>query len=412
MLVTVEWEVLAVVNAQVGVRGGDGGGAAGSDRCRGVRREHSVDIRRARRVFSRGTRRARRVNAVTMSMTHGQVRWNRTMVWPPVRAIVAAAWKTRWRSRFGSATRSAPSKHRACIQAMRSCAESTNWSHASLHTTSTHGRFRSPVSFVARSGSRRRVVTVTQLQRGDVRVGLISDEHLVAEPLRHVEQGELRAGMWTFVPGDHPGAFRPPMVDETGELDDPRAIVGRAVGLDRGSPVFFLGQTQGVADPLIDRKADREPHLSVPTAVHEVVCRAGGVGAHQHLDVVRRDGKLGEGPVQDLEVICGVVRSRVPRPQQSSERFTGRVQVGDDRIEPEPSLVGRCRILLLGMRVEEGPVDVDHDLARGHARRPHPSTSRSASHSNVAQPIGVDRVDHRPHRRIRRDRPEQFGLVA
>jgi hypothetical protein len=42
-----------------------------------------------------GSATRRRVNAVTMSSTQGQVRWNRTIIWPPVWTIVAAAWNTR-----------------------------------------------------------------------------------------------------------------------------------------------------------------------------------------------------------------------------------------------------------------------------------------------------------------------------
>jgi hypothetical protein len=57
VLVTVQWQVLVVVNAEGGVRGGDRGGAAGSDRCRGVRRERGVGVGRVRDRFSRATRR-------------------------------------------------------------------------------------------------------------------------------------------------------------------------------------------------------------------------------------------------------------------------------------------------------------------------------------------------------------------
>ena len=247
---------------------------------------------------------------------------------------------------------------------------------------------------------------------GDVGVGLVGDEDLVAEPLSGVEDGELRAGMRSFPPCDHPGPVRPPMFDQAGELENPGAVPGRAVGLDRGPPVFFLGQTQGVTDPLIDTQADREPHAAIATALDEVMGRASRVGAHQHLDRARGDRELGEGAFKHFEMISGVVRTGPSGTQQPGERFAALIEIRDDRREPEPALVGRGRVLLLGMRVEECPIDVDDDLVRRRPRGPRPSTRFGARHRDVAQPLGVDRVEHPEHRRVRSDRSEQLGLVA
>ncbi len=52
-------------------------------------------------------------------------------------------------------------------------------------------------------------VTMPQLQGGDVGVGLVGDEHLMAEPLGGVEQGELGAGVGSFAAGDHPHPLTP-----------------------------------------------------------------------------------------------------------------------------------------------------------------------------------------------------------
>lgn len=51
---------------------------------------------------------------------------------------------------FGFGTASAPVKHSCWDRAMRSWAMRTSCSQASLHTTSTHGGLRSPVSLAAR----------------------------------------------------------------------------------------------------------------------------------------------------------------------------------------------------------------------------------------------------------------------
>ena len=92
---------------------------------------------------------------------------------------------------------------------MRSCAINTSWSHVSLHTDVDAGQ-------VAQSGVFRGAdavldvgtVTVPQLERGDVRVGLVGDEDLMSEPVVDVEQGEVGAGMRPFTAGDHPGLVR------------------------------------------------------------------------------------------------------------------------------------------------------------------------------------------------------------
>jgi hypothetical protein len=64
-----------------------------------------------------------------------------------------------------------------------------------------------------------RAMAVPEFERGDVAVGLVGDEHLVAEPFVLIEQAELRAGMRSFPPRDNPRVFRPVMLDEVGQLD-------------------------------------------------------------------------------------------------------------------------------------------------------------------------------------------------
>ena len=52
------------------------------------------------------------------------------------------------------------------------------------------------------------------------------------------------------------------------------------------------------------------------------------------------------------------------RPGRSSPARLHRSSRGrrEDRVEPEPTLVGRGGVLLVGVRVEQGAVDVDHDV--------------------------------------------------
>ncbi len=92
-------------------------------------------------------------------------------------------------------------------------------------------------------------VAVPQLQRSDVIVGLVGDEHLMPEPLSGVEQRELRAGVGAFAAGDHPHPLTPVVVVEVGELDQPGAVTTAAVSFDGRGPVLLLDQHEGVAHP-------------------------------------------------------------------------------------------------------------------------------------------------------------------
>ena len=46
------------------------------------------------------------------------------------------------------------------------------------------------------------------------------------------------------------------------------------------------------------------------------------------------------------------------------------------------------------------------------AGRPHLGPRRRPGRGDVAQPVAVDRLEHPPHRRIRRHRPEQVRLLT
>ena len=54
---------------------------------------------------------------------------------------------------------------------------------------------------------------VPQLEGGDVGVGAVGDEHLMAEPFANVEQRELGARVGTFAAGDDPHPVTPVMLD-------------------------------------------------------------------------------------------------------------------------------------------------------------------------------------------------------
>ena len=110
---------------------------------------------------------------------------------------------------------------------------------------------------------------------------------------------------------------------------------------------------------------------------------------------VRIDRQLRERRVEHLDMIGRGVRSRVAGPQLRGERFAGRVQIRHQRMEPEPTLVGRGRTFLLGMGGDERAVEIDHIEPRIRARRPRlppepqpaPSRSERAPSSSTASRV-------------------------
>ena len=148
-------------------------------------------------------------------------------------------------------------------------------------------------------------------------------------------------------------------------------------------------------------------HLAA--GVGEIVARAGRIRTREDLPVERARRQLLERQIQQLEVILGVVRTSVPRPQDPREHLsaTGHQQ----RVEAEPALVMPGRVLLLGVHVDRGGVEVeDHPVRRG-ARRPRPRASGRPGRADPSELVLPDREHHPPRRRDRRHIPEQRRLA-
>jgi hypothetical protein len=109
-------------------------------------------------------------------------------------------------------------------------------------------------------------------------------------------------------------------------------------------------------------------------AGHETLGATGRIGTHLHrsghgvrgvtvvvpgCDLGR---ELGDGIIDDLQQIGDRVRPGVARPQTHSQRLTGGVGEAEHRVEPEPALERRGRlILVLGMDLHQRRVDVQHE---------------------------------------------------
>ena len=93
---------------------------------------------------------------------------------------------------------------------------------------------------------------MTQLQGGDVGVGLVGEEHLEAVPVG-VGEAELDARVGILTPTDRPGARWPARKVQGRELGDLGAWAWLAVGVDHWLPgIGSHGQHRG-ADALISR---------------------------------------------------------------------------------------------------------------------------------------------------------------
>ena len=124
--------------------------------------------------------------------------------------------------------------------------------------------------------------------------------------------------------------------------------------------------------------------------------RPGRVGPDQHAAAMG-GGDLADRVAEQVDVVLGVVGVRVPRPQPDREEFAGVVAPHPERMEPEPALEVRRRLLLLRVGGDQRRIHIEHhDVAEigasdrrrrqpGRQQRPHvpadlgPGRRRSAS---------------------------------
>ena len=138
-------------------------------------------------------------------------------------------------------------------------------------------------------------------------------------------------------------------------------------------------------------------------------------------------GDLRQRVVDHRDVVGGVVRARVPRPQHPGQRLAGVVQPGQHRViaQTRTCRSRRCPVLLR-VAGHQGGVEVDHQTRLGPTPRTPPSGSGRPASARSSQArsratararftassvAGVDAVQHPPARRRRRHPPEQARLV-
>jgi hypothetical protein len=117
-------------------------------------------------------------------------------------------------------------------------------------------------------------------------------------------------------------------------------------------------------------------------------------------------------------VILGGVGAGVARPQAPGQGLPGAaaaVQVGNQRVEPEATLVGPGRALLWGVGVQQRAIHVHHQQALDvRTRLPGRRSGMGTGRAQAGKPVGIagDLLDDPPRRRRGGDRAEQLGLLA
>jgi hypothetical protein len=261
--------------------------------------------------------------------------------------------------------------------------------------------------------------------------GGVGGHDLVPPALDGVEQAQLGAGMRAFPTDQEPGPFGPAgRLEQAGDLADLGVFTQITASVEGGDPAG-RGPDR-FPDRFGDRGADTESDVEVPLAPgpdvgEETVTGSGRIRAEQDRGPVSVGvGDLGEGLVEDGDVVGGGVRAGPALAQHTGEGLAGVVQETQQRVEPEGLLPGAGRGLLLGVADHDGRVDVQDqavDLLTSHHRLrqvatdlgvlgPGDLTGLGPGVLQLSQHRGVELRQQPPRGRVGRDRPEQGLLIS
>ena len=238
------------------------------------------------------------------------------------------------------------------------------------------------------------VGAVTRLQRRQIGVSLVGDEHLKAKPVV-IGEGELSAGMGPLTPADGPGGGGPGAQIEVVQLADGGTVTEVAVQGDRGHPGVRGNRKHGLPNRLGEVEADGEADAALTQGIEEVVGGAGGVRTGQHRRIVlspRRE--LLERGVEDPDVIAGMVGAGIAGTEQPGEDLVGLADAAEQRMEAEAALVRPGGALLVRVGGDQGGVEVKGDVIRTDAVLPSVGPSLGPGSANRGEvEVGGERVD-------------------
>jgi hypothetical protein len=191
--------------------------------------------------------------------------------------------------------------------------------------------------------------TVSRVEVGELPERGVGGERGVAPPITLLERVQLCSRVRALAAHDHPCPGRIPgqttSGQDAGDLGQAGAVAVAAVGVDRIGPHRLRDGSDRDPFPLGDRPADRElaVHRGVTetTDVGEELLRAAGaISPDQDRGAVPvHVRKLGEGGVQDGDVVGGGIATRVALPQLSGEELAGVVAERQQPVIAEGLLV-------------------------------------------------------------------------
>jgi len=159
---------------------------------------------------------------------------------------------------------------------------------------------------------------------------------------------------------------------------------------------------------LVEAQPDGEPQPSLAAVIGQRVRGAGAVGTDHDLGLrgdlsrQRLESLVEHGDVIGGGVRAGVARAQHGRQRQPAGRPVGQVEVGQQRMKPEPALVGARRPVLVAVGADQRGVDVDDQRPAGPTTKlPGPLARDRPRRSNlVEQAVLGDRVNDPPRGRV------------
>jgi hypothetical protein len=150
------------------------------------------------------------------------------------------------------------------------------------------------------------------------------------------------------------------------------ALAWVTVDVDRRPPALLGQRKHGVSERVVGVDPDGELQPEPDDVLDERVHPGTGVAADQH-PVANIGRQLGEGGVEDRDLVGGVVGVGPPGAQHPHQRLSGApcavVNEGQQRVNPEAPLEVRSCAFLLRVCPDQRGIQIDHHRTADRDRR-------------------------------------------
>jgi len=138
----------------------------------------------------------------------------------------------------------------------------------------------------------------------------------------------------------------------------------------------------------------------------------GRVAAHKGAAAGSARRQLGKRRLEHRDVVGGGVGAGIAGAQHAGERLAARGLEAEQRMEAEAALVGAGGALLLGVRREQGGVNVEDEASRVAGVAPGAGAGRGAGLPDLRQHLLIEALQAAVGGSLRGDRPEKHLLIA